>query len=245
MAMRRVCDKYGILLMLDEIMCGIGRTGTFHAWQQENIVPDIQTIAKGLGGGFVPLGAVLVNDRVVRALENGSGQVMTVQNHARRSTDIGYRQFSHGQTFQSHVLCCATSAAVIRQLIRPQVPESEQPAETLIMRSKRVGKLLLTLLSERVGSLAHVGDVRGRGLFMAIELVQDKVTKEPYELGFSAAYKVHAKALKLGVATYPGQATADGVRGDHILLAPPFAITEEECLVIVSTLEHAIKIALE
>ena len=211
-AVREVCDRHGALLILDEVMCGMGRTGTLHAWEQEGVAPDIQAIAKGLGGGYQPIGATLASTRVVEAIRDGSGA------------------FQHGHTYLGHPMACAAALAV-QQVIRQ---------DGLLDRVRQMGELLEQRLTERFGNHHHVGDIRGRGLFRAIEIVSDRAGKTP----FDPALKVHARvkraALERGLACYPAGGTADGVRGDHVLLAPPYIASAGEIDMIVDRLGAAV-----
>jgi adenosylmethionine-8-amino-7-oxononanoate aminotransferase len=211
-AVRDVCDRHGALLILDEVMCGMGRTGTLHAWEQEGIAPDIQAIAKGLGGGYQPIGATLASTRVVETIRDGSGA------------------FQHGHTYLGHPMACAAALAVQR-VIRD---------DNLLDRARQMGELLEQRLTERFGNHHHVGDIRGRGLFRAIEIVSDRASKA----SFDPALKVHARikraALERGLACYPSGGTADGVRGDHVLLAPPYIASAQEIDMIVDRLGAAV-----
>ena len=211
-AVRALCDRHGALLILDEVMCGMGRTGTLHAWEQEGIAPDIQAIAKGLGGGYQPIGATLASGRVVDALRDGSGA------------------FQHGHTYLGHPMACAAALAVQR-VIRE---------DGLIDRVVAMGNLLEQRLTERFGNHHHVGDIRGRGLFRAIEIVASRVRKTP----FDPALKVHARikraALARGLACYPAGGTIDGMCGDHVLLAPPYIASAQEIDMIVDRLGAAV-----
>lgn len=191
---REICDRYGILLILDEVMCGMGRTGTLHACEQEGIAPDLMAIAKGLGGGFAPIGAVLVAEKVLDAFETGSGM------------------FQHGHTYLGHPLACAGALAV-QQVIR---------RDNLLENVRRQGAHLTRRLNERFGNHHHVGDVRGRGLFQAIELVRDRAKQEPFDPKHKLHARIKQEAMVRGLMVYPMGGTIDGVRGDHVLLAPPF-----------------------
>ncbi|KIW04881.1 hypothetical protein, variant [Verruconis gallopava] len=206
-AMRAVCDKYGALLVLDEVMCGMGRTGTLHAWEQEGVVPDIQTLGKGLGAGYMPIAALLINAKVADTLKRGSGA------------------FSHGQTYQGHPLACA-AALEVQRVIRE---------EGLVANSAKMGKLLGERLKSRLGGHAHVGDIRGRGLFWGIEFVKDKATKEPFDPKLGVSMGINEKGLTepYSICLYPGSGTVDGRRGDHVLLSPPFTVTEADVETIV------------
>src|SRR4051794_37692159 len=211
-AVRDICNKHGALLIFDEVMCGMGRTGTLHAWEPEGIAPDIQAIAKGLGGGYQPIGAMLTTSRVVDAIRDGSGA------------------FQHGHTYMGHPMACAAALAV-QQVIRD---------DHLLDRVRQMGELLEQRLTERFGNHHHVGDIRGRGLFRAIEIVSDRAGKTP----FDPALKVHARikraALERGLACYPSGGTVDGVRGDHVLLAPPYIASANEIDMIVDRLGAAV-----
>jgi adenosylmethionine-8-amino-7-oxononanoate aminotransferase len=193
--MREVCDRHGMLLILDEVMCGMGRCGTRWAFQPEGVVPELVTIAKGLGAGYQPIGALVVAKGVYDAVVGGSGS------------------FQHGHTYVGHAAACAGALAVQRRL-----------AEGVLARVPPMGQLLEGKLREHFGDHPHVGDIRGRGLFWGVELVQDRATRRP----FDPARRIHARvkqaALKAGLLCYPMGGTVDGVAGDHLLLAPPFII---------------------
>jgi adenosylmethionine-8-amino-7-oxononanoate aminotransferase len=197
---REICDRYEVLLILDEVMCGMGRTGTLHACEQEGVRPDLETIAKGLGAGYQPIGAVLVNQRIVDAIRDGSGF------------------FQHGHTYIGHPVACAAALAVQR-VIRE---------EGLLARVRTLGERLDSLLRDRLADHPNVGDIRGRGLFRGIELVADRETKAPLE----ATQRVHARiksaAMSRGLLCYPMGGTIDGEQGEHILLAPPFTLTDDQ-----------------
>jgi adenosylmethionine-8-amino-7-oxononanoate aminotransferase len=213
---REICDQYGVLLILDEVMCGMGRTGTLHACEQEGIAPDLMTIAKGLGGGYEPIGAVLLSRTIYDAFAKGSGF------------------FQHGHTYMAHPLACAAGLAVQETIRR----------DNLLANVRDRGALLRRRLSERFGNHAHVGDIRGRGLFQAIELVEDRLTKAP----FDPARKVHARvkkaAMERGLMVYPMGGTIDGQAGDHVLLAPPFIVSAPQIDEIVDRLGAALDDAL-
>lgn len=212
-AVREVCDRYGILLILDEVMCGMGRTGTQFAFEQEGVVPDIMTMGKGLGGGYAPIAGVLVSKRVVDGLRDGTGM------------------FNHGQTYQAHPLSCATALAVQKIVKR----------DNLVEKCKRMGDILEKLLRETFESESnkYVGNIRGRGLFWGIEFVADKTTKEPFPPSVEFGLRVQKKAFELGVAIYPGAATVDGIRGDNILLAPAYTVEEHDLTKIVDVVAKA------
>ncbi|KAL7799800.1 pyridoxal phosphate-dependent transferase [Trichoderma ceciliae] len=209
---RSLCDKYGILLHFDEVLCGMGRTGSYFAFEQEDgVLPDIVTIGKGLSGGYVPLAAMLVNQRIVDTLRQG--------------TSI----FNHGHTFQAHPTACSAALAV-QKIVR---------RESLVTRCAHMGIKLGQRLRAELGHCKYVGDIRGRGLLWALEFVQDRETKTPFETPVGFGARVQQTAFDLGVAVYPCEGTVDGIVGDHILLAPPFNISEEELDLIVTTLGRA------
>ncbi len=214
-AMRAICDRHGALLILDEIMCGMGRTGTLHAWEQEGVAPDIQAVAKGLGGGYQPIGGMLVAGRIVAALRAGSGA------------------FAHGHTYQAHPVACAAALAV-QQIVRE---------DGLVARSAELGRQLGMGLSQAVGQHQNVGDIRGRGLFWAIELVRDRATKAPFPPERHLHARIGDAAFARGLAVYPMGGTIDGTRGDHVLVAPPYIATEQDIDAIVERLAEAVAAA--
>jgi adenosylmethionine-8-amino-7-oxononanoate aminotransferase len=196
-AMREVCDRHGALLILDEVMCGMGRTGTIHAWEQEDIAPDLQAVAKGLGGGYAPVGALLVGRKVVAALSAGSGA------------------FVHGHTYQAHPIVCA-AALEVQRIIRE---------ENLLANVQAMGERLAAGLTARLGQHPHVGDIRGRGLFRAVEFVADRETRRPFAPARGAGARLKAAGLAHGIAVYPSSGTMDGISGDHVIVAPPYNVT--------------------
>jgi adenosylmethionine-8-amino-7-oxononanoate aminotransferase len=216
-AVRALCDRYGILLILDEVMCGMGRTGTLHAVEQEGVVPDLMTIAKGLGGGYQPIGAVLASARVVEPLRRGSGL------------------FQHGHTYLGHPTAAAAALAVQRVIER----------DDLLHNVRVRGAYLRQALLERFDAHPHVGDIRGRGLFMGIELVHDRATKAPFDPELRLHAKIKAQAMDDGLLVYPMGGTIDGRRGDHVLLAPPFIVSEADIDVIVDRLAGSIDTVLQ
>ncbi|MBV8104389.1 MAG: aspartate aminotransferase family protein [Hyphomicrobiales bacterium] len=213
---RAICDRYGVLLILDEVMCGMGRTGTRHACEQEGVAPDLMTIAKGLGGGYQPIGAVLLARRIFEAFADGSGA------------------FQHGHTYMGHPMAAAAALAV-QDVIR---------RDNLIANAAAMGRLLQRRLVERFANHPFVGDIRGRGLFRALELVEDRAGKRP----FNPALKVHAsiksEAMARGLMVYPMGGTIDGAEGDHVLLAPPFIVNAGQIETIVERLGEAVDAAL-
>lgn len=245
-AVKEVCDRHGALFILDEVMSGMGRTGTLHAWEQEGVIPDLQTVAKGLGAGYASVGALLINRRVVESLRNGSGM------------------FSHSQTYQAHPVACA-AALEVQQVIRD---------ENLLQNARAMGLYLEKTLNERIGSHRNVGDIRGRGLFWGVsavprpmsflhgrglfpfcvttrvlshnnaqvEFVADKQTKQP----FPAERKIGPLLSKIAVAEYslsliPMTGMADGFSGDGVQLAPPYNVTKAQIDTLVDRLDKVIR----
>ena len=215
-AVREICDRHGALLILDEVMSGMGRTGTLHAWEQEGVAPDIQCIAKGLGGGYQPIGGVLASGRVLAALRDGSGA------------------FMHGHTYLAHPMACA-AALEVQKVIRE---------EDLLANVRAMGARLEERLQERFGNHRHVGDIRGRGLFRALELVQDRASKAAFDPKLKIHARVKAAAFERGLGCYPSGGTVDGQRGDHVLLAPPYITAPGEIDTIVAILGEAVDAAI-
>ncbi|HYH19363.1 MAG TPA: aspartate aminotransferase family protein [Azospirillum sp.] len=209
---REICDRYGVLLILDEVMCGMGRTGTLYACEQEGVTPDLVTIAKGLGGGYQPIGALMVHRRIFEAIRDGSGF------------------FQHGHTYLGHPIACAAALEVQRVIAE----------DDLLANVRRQGEALAAALTARFGNHAHVGDIRGRGLFQAIELVADRTTKEPFDPALALNARIKADAMGRGLLCYPMGGTVDGRRGDHVLLAPPFTVTSRDVDEIVGLLGEAV-----
>ncbi|ARS69083.1 aspartate aminotransferase family protein [Sinorhizobium meliloti] len=213
---RAICDKYGVLLILDEVMCGMGRTGTLHACEQDGVVPDLMTIAKGLGGGYQPVGAVLLSSAIFQAFSEGSGF------------------FQHGHTYMGHPMAAAAGLAV-QEVIR---------RDGLLENVVSMGDYLERCLVERLGNHHHVGDIRGRGLFRAVELVADRATKSPFDPGLKLNARIKKEAMARGLMVYPMAGTIDGQRGDHVLLAPPFILNREDVGQIVERLGDAVDAAI-
>lgn len=209
---REICDKYGILLILDEVMCGMGRTGTLFACEQDGVRPDILAIAKGLGAGYQPIGAMLCSGEIYKSIHDGSGF------------------FQHGHTYMGHPTACAAALAV----------QTAIQEEDLLANVVRMGNLLDEALRDRFGKHRYIGDIRGRGLFRGIELVADRVTKGPFDPGLNLHGKIKAAAMEAGLICYPGGGTIDGRRGNHILLAPPFIMTESHVEELVGKLGTAL-----
>ena len=210
---RSLCDKYGILYIADEVMCGMGRTGTLHAFEQDDVVPDLVTIAKGLGGGYQPIGAVLASEKIVSALQAGSGL------------------FQHGHTYICHATA-ASAALAVQQVIE---------RDNLLQAVKQQGAYLQKALHEVLGELPHVGDTRGRGLFAGVELVRDKASKTPFDPALKLHAAIKANCMSRGLMVYPMGGTIDGQYGDHILIAPPFIITASQLDFVVDTLKTVIR----
>lgn len=215
-AIDRICKRHGILLILDEVMCGMGRCGTLFAYETEGVAPDIVAIAKGLGGGAQTIGAMLVAPGVIAAIENGSGA------------------FKHGHTYLGHPMACAASLAV-QETIRD---------ENLLDRVKILGARLEAGLVERLGNHAHVGDIRGRGLFWAVELVADRARKTPFDPGKKLHAAIKRQAFARGLLVYTMGGTVDGVSGDHAMLAPPYNSSPAEIDFAVAGLGDAIDASL-
>jgi adenosylmethionine-8-amino-7-oxononanoate aminotransferase len=213
---REICDRHGILFIADEVMCGMGRTGTLHAVEQEGVVPDLMIIAKGLGGGYQPIGAVLAHERVIAPLRDGSGL------------------FQHGHTYLGHPTACAAALAVQRVIER----------DGLLANVRSRGAQLMAALRERLGGHANVGDLRGRGLFVGVELVADRKSKATFDPAKKLHAKVKARAFANGLLCYPMGGTIDGLHGDHVLLAPPFISSAGEIDTIVDRLALSIDEAL-
>ncbi|KAF2466378.1 PLP-dependent transferase [Lindgomyces ingoldianus] len=214
-AMKGVCDKYSALLILDEVMSGMGRCGTLHAWEQEGIVPHIQTIGKGLGGGYAPVAGLLIGHRVLNTLDKGTGA------------------FAHGQTYQGHPIACA-AALEVQRIIRE---------ENLVENVSRMGTLMSSMLKQRLDAHPHVGNIRGKGLFWGIEFVRDKETKEPFDPSLGIAMRVHQKGIDppYNISIYPGSGTVDGKSGDHVLISPAYNVTEADIRLIVDTTARVIE----
>ena len=215
-AVREVCDRHGVLLILDEVMCGMGRTGTLHACEQDGVVPDLMTIAKGLGGGYQPIGAVLAQGQLVEAMSAGSGF------------------FQHGHTYLGHAVACAAALAVQQVIER----------DGLLQKVQRGAQVLQALLAEKFAKHPHVGDIRGRGYFWGVELVAERAGKTPFDPARRLNARVKSEAFARGLLVYPMGGTVDGRYGDHILLAPPFIVTDDELALIVERLAQAVDAAI-
>ena len=213
---REICDRHRILLILDEVMCGMGRCGTMWAFEAEGVVPDIVTIAKGLGAGYQPSGALVVAKPVYETVTAGSGF------------------FQHGYTYLGHAAACAGALAVQRRLRNDGV----------LARVKPMGELLEKSLRSAFANHPHVGDIRGRGLFWALEMVADRGSKRPFDAGLRLHARIKQEALEAGLLCYPMGGTIDGISGDHVLLAPPFIIEPAQIEELVHKLDRALQRAL-
>lgn len=208
---REICDRYGILLILDEVMCGMGRTGTVFACEQDGIAPDIITIAKGLGAGYQPIGATLCSARIYEAFANGSGF------------------FQHGHTYIGHPTACAAADVVVSKLTEGG----------LSARAAAMGAKLDAALREVFGEHPHIGDIRGRGMFRGLEIVENRGTKAPFAPAKAIHKKIKAAAFEAGLICYPMGGTIDGQIGDHVLLAPPFILQDDQIGELIDKLSTA------
>lgn len=197
---REICDQYGILLILDEVMCGMGRTGTLFACEQDGVAADIVSIAKGLGAGYQPIGAMLCTGEIATTIRAGAGY------------------FKNGHTYLGHPMAAAAANAVLHRLTH----------DGLVARCKQMGEKLKANLKAQFANHPFVGDIRGRGLFIGIEIVNDRETKHPFDPNRKIHAQLKQKAMENGLMIYPGNGTKDGISGDHILLAPPFIITDDQ-----------------
>ena len=209
---RDICDRYGVLLILDEVMCGMGRTGYLFACEAENITPDIACIAKGLGAGYQPIGAMLCTREIYQTIEEGSGF------------------FQHGHTYLGHPVAAAAGCAVLEAII----------SRDLVARVGEMGDRFDQALREQFGEHPHVGDIRGRGLLRAIELVEDRSSKTPFDPAAGLAGNIKKVAFEHGLICYPMSGTRDGVNGDHVLLAPPFILEDNHIDEMVTKLSTSI-----
>ena len=211
-AVREVCDRHGVLLILDEVMCGMGRTGTLYACEQEGMVPDLVTIAKGLGGGYQPIGAVLAQGKIVEAMSRGSGF------------------FQHGHTYLGHPVACAAALAVQRVIHR----------DGLLAKVRSDGEAFGAMLREALGAHPNVGDIRGRGFFWGVELVADRASKAPFDPALNLHVQIKKEAMAQGLLCYPFGGTVDGKLGDHVLLAPPFIASRDDLREIATRLAASV-----
>ena len=210
---REICDRHGVLLILDEVMCGMGRTGTLFACEQESITPDIVTIAKGLGAGYQAIGAMLCTAEIHDAIQSGSGS------------------FQHGHTYLGHPTAAAASLAVLNEIME----------RDLLSNVKTKGHALHAALDAEFGQNPHIGDIRGRGLFRGVEFVEDRETKTPFPSEKKIAARLKAAAMQEGLMCYPMAGTIDGKQGDHVLIAPPFILDDAHVEELVGKLSKAVK----
>ena len=210
---RNICDKYGVLLILDEVMCGMGRTGHLFASEFDEIAPDILCIAKGLGAGYQPIGAMLCSKNIYNGLGKGSGF------------------FQHGHTYMGHPVACAAALAVLKAILNRK----------LLSSIKSKSNQLFNCLETQLGHHPNIGDIRGRGLFIGIEIVKNIETKKPFDPNLKVAASIKHAAFEAGLICYPMSGTRDGKWGDHILLAPPFIINENQIIELVNKLSISIE----
>ena len=208
---REICDRYDVLLILDEVMCGMGRTGYIYACEIDGVRPDIITIAKGLGAGYQPLGAMLCSSRIYQVIEMGSGF------------------FQHGHTYLGHPTACAGAHAVVNTILD----------ENLIDHVRDQGSKLMGELTNRFGNHPNIGDIRGRGLFIGMEFVAHRESKDPFNPKEARHKLFKAAAFDAGLICYPMGGTIDGLRGDHVLIAPPFIISDDQIGELCDKLEVA------
>jgi adenosylmethionine-8-amino-7-oxononanoate aminotransferase len=211
---RDICDKYGVLLILDEVMCGMGRTGHLFASEFDGISPDILCIAKGLGAGYQPIGAMLCSKNIYDVIGNGSGF------------------FQHGHTYMGHPVACAAGLAVLKAIL----------SRNLLKSINKKSDQLLYSLKTQLAHNPYVGDIRGRGLFIGIEIVKNLETKKPFAPDLKIALSIKYAAFKAGLICYPMSGTRDGKWGDHILLAPPFIMNESQIIELVDKVSIALKV---
>ena len=209
---REICDRYGVLLILDEVMCGMGRTGHLFACDADGVSPDILCIAKGLGAGYQPIGAMLCTSQIYAAVQNGSGF------------------FQHGHTYIGHPVAAAAAQAVVTKLT----------TLGLVDRAARIGADLKSALTDHFGQHPNIGDIRGRGMFLGLEFVADRDNKQPFPADRRIAPQIKSAAFEAGLICYPMAGTRDGKSGDHVLLAPPFILTETQVAELVDKLAVAI-----
>ena len=213
---REICDQHGILLILDEVMCGMGRTGSLFACEADGIAPDILCIAKGLGGGYQPIGAMLCSKAIFETIQSGSGF------------------FQHGHTYLAHPAACAAGLAVVTAILE----------RGLIEQVNVMGDGLQSALHQQFGQHPNIGNIRGRGLFIGLEIVEDRTTKAPFDPSLGINKKLKRAAFEAGLICYPMGGTIDGKNGDHVLLAPPYVMQESHIDEIVTKLKAGLDQAL-
>lgn len=210
---REICDQYGVLLILDEVMCGMGRTGHIYACAEDSVSPDILTIAKGLGAGYQPIGAMLASRKIYDTIAKGSGF------------------FQHGHTYLGHPVATAGASKVFDII----------SSESMMEQVRAKGAQLIAALTDRFGQHPHIGDIRGRGLFLGLEFVADRETKKPFDPQKAIHKHFKAAAFEAGLICYPMGGTIDGQHGDHVLLAPPFIINDSQINECVDKIDIALK----
>ena len=210
---REICERTGVLMIADEVMCGAGRCGTWRALEHDGVVPDIMAVAKGLGGGYLPLGAAIYHERLWQPMQARHGGLMT------------------GHTFTAHTTACAAGVAVQTIVER----------DGLVQRVSREGPRLIAMLGEAIGALPFVGDIRGRGFFVGIELVADRKSKEPFDPALQLFARVRDKTFANSLICYPAGGNVDGIKGDQVIVAPPYNASEGELGEIVDKLATSLR----
>ena len=210
---REICDRYGILMISDEVMSGVGRCGTWRALERDGVAPDLMSVAKGLAAGYMPLGAAIYNGKVHEAIMAAHGAPMT------------------GHTFTGHTASCAAGVAVQNIILR----------ENLVERVASNEARIKSMLADALTGVEAVGDIRGRGHFIAVELVANRETKAPYPAAKMLFMRIRQKGLENGLICYPVGGNVDGVNGDIVILAPPYNVTDTELAEIIEKTAKSIK----
>jgi adenosylmethionine-8-amino-7-oxononanoate aminotransferase len=216
-AIRRVCDRHGVLLIADEVMCGAGRCGTWRALEHESVAPDIMAIAKGFSGGYIPVGATVCSAEVGNTILREQGSFMT------------------GHTYSGHTAGCAAALAVQRIIER----------DSLLQRVQQRGALLKSALQDSLGGIAQIGDIRGRGYFIGLEIVRDPQTKQPYARELAVSHQIAQQAFEDGLICYPCAGHVGEGAGDTLIIAPPFNASDAELEELVSKLNGAVTTVLQ
>jgi adenosylmethionine-8-amino-7-oxononanoate aminotransferase len=212
-AVRAVCDRHDVLVISDEVMCGAGRCGTWRALEHDGIVPDIMAVGKGLAGGYIPLAATILRKELGDTILSGQGSFLT------------------GHTYSGHTAACAAGLAVQRIIER----------DSLVSRVRIRGEALRRDLSEALRRFDEVGDVRGRGYLIGIELVRDRATKEPFPAQRAVSHMIGRRAFEDGLICYPCAGNVEGITGDTIIVAPPYNATEAELSELIEKLAGAVE----
>jgi adenosylmethionine-8-amino-7-oxononanoate aminotransferase len=207
---REICNRHGVLMISDEVMCGAGRSGTWRALEKDGVEPDIMSVAKGLAAGYLPLGVAIYSEKVSAAF-----------NHVAQT----------GHTFTGHTACCAAGVAVQKIVTR----------EKLVERVAANEQKFKTMIADALRGVEAVGDIRGRGYFMAVELVADLKTKKPFPAEHKLFMKIRQQTFADGLICYPVGGNADGINGDVVILAPPYNATDAELTEIVDKLAKSMK----